>query len=150
MNEPITEARVRQIIEEVKLRDQSRVAKVIYHLHNGVDSPNVPYGSLSENPNYFCVATNTNGTSPANVFGPGGAPFNATLTGMFVISLDTTAANISAYNSSKTVATIVKGTTAGLMTGATSLSNVTYVRGSTMTVASSSAGNSTVFLTFTA
>lgn len=131
-------------------KSRFNVSQIPYHIHNNVDSPFVPYENITNAPNYFCVAATTTGTTPVNVFSAGGAPYDLTVTGMFLISLDTTAGNISAYNGTSTIATIAKGTTSAAMVGATSLSNTSYSRGRSFTVVSSSAGNSTVFLTFRA
>jgi hypothetical protein len=145
----ITEQRVRDIFSRMLGSTRYDVSKVPYHIHNNVDSPFVPYGSILNAPGFFCVAATTTGTTAINVFGPGGAPYNLEVTGMYLVSRDTTAGNITAYNGGATIATIAKGTTAGAMVGATSLANTSYQRGRTFTVVSSSAGNSTVFFTFT-
>lgn len=145
----MNEEQVKKIVNGMLLESQRSVSRIPYHVHNDIDSPAVPYGNIDNLPSYFCVATNTNGSATVPVFGKRGPTFNLTITGMFLISKDTTAGNISAYNGTKTIATIAKGTTAGTLVGATSLSNSTVATGHTVNVASSSAGNSTVFLTFT-
>lgn len=97
---------------------------------------------------YFTVSTSTNGTTPVNVFGST-TPFSGTITGIYVISKDTTAGNITVADTAGTIATIAKSTTAGVMTGAVSLANTGFLIGNTMTVDSSSAGNADVIIVFT-
>ncbi len=103
-------------------------------------------------PAYQTIAVNTNGTTAVNVFA-GAVPANLApgivITSIVSIALDTTAGNITIANDGATVATIAKGTSAGVLVGATSLSNATVTSGKALTVASSSAGNSTVVITFT-
>lgn len=93
------------------------------------------------------IAVATNGTTPVNVF-TAALTFNLTITGIYLISDDTTAGNITIADTAGTVATIAKGTTAGVMTGASSLANTSVSVGNTLTVVSSSAGNATVFITY--
>lgn len=145
----MNEEDVKRIIGQSSRDAQYNVAKVPYHVHNNIDSPSIPFENVSNAPNCFLVATNTSGTSTVPILGRKGPPFNLTITGVFLISKDTTAGNVSVYNSGATVATIAKGTTAGVMVGATSLSHSTYATGHTMNVASSSSGNATVFVSFT-
>lgn len=97
---------------------------------------------------YFQVAKDTTNTTPVNVFGAT-VPFACTITGVYVISKDTTAGNITVADTAGTVATIAKGTSAGVMVGATSLANTSVSAGNTLTIVSSSAGEATVFITFT-
>lgn len=144
-----------------------------YHTHNNIDSPILPFTSLGGVPNsfvghpgdmllvnstanalnfftgFFTVAKDTNSTTPVNVFGASGAPFALIVTGVYLVSKDTTAGNITLKQAANTVATIAKGTTSGAMVGAVSLANTTYALGDVCTVVSSSAGNATVFITFT-
>lgn len=105
--------------------------------------------NLSTGTGYFTVATDTNGTSAVNVFGSGGAPVALTITGVYVVALDTTAGNITVQQAANTVCTVAKGTSAAALVGATTLSNATYAAGDVCTVLSSSAGNARVFITFT-
>lgn len=135
---------VRDIFQQLLKESQYNVAKIPSHTHQGIDSNRITFRDLLST--LFCVATTTNGTAPVFVFTANNSPINATITGIFLVSKDTTAGNITIYNSGKTVATLVKGTTAGAMIGATSLANSTSA--SLVTVASDSAGNSTVFMTF--
>lgn len=145
----IDENRVREIFLEMANDNQFQVNFIPYHEHNKIDAPNVPFPNISKAPNDFCVAKTTNGTTPTNVFGVKGADFPLTITGVFLISNDTTAGNITLKNFGSTVATIAKGTTSGALVGATSLSNTTYFAGNSFTIVSDSAGNSTVFVCFT-
>lgn len=97
---------------------------------------------------YFTVAADTNGTTPVDVIAAT-VPFACTITGVYLISEDTTAGNITLADTAGTVATIAKGTSAGVMVGATSLANTSVALGDTLTIVSSSAGNARVFITFT-
>ena len=97
---------------------------------------------------YFTVAAATNGTTPVNVIAAT-VPFNATITGVYLVSEDTTAGNITVADTAGTVATIAKGTVSGVMVGAASLANTAITSGNTLTIVSSSAGNARVFITFT-
>lgn len=94
----------------------------------------------------FLVAVVTNGTTPVNVFGGPTIPFSGTITGVFLSADDVTAGTITLADTAGTVATIAKGTTAGALTGATSLANTALVAGNACTVVSSSAGNATVYV----
>lgn len=96
----------------------------------------------------YSVAKDTNGTTNVDVFTSAGAPFALTITGVYVISKDTTAANITVLQGANTVCTIAKGTTAGAMTGATSLANTVYAKGDVFQVDSSTAGNATVIINY--
>lgn len=146
------ENQVRAIVQSMLQVSQYSVPKVAFHSHNGTDSDRVSFRNLTHS--LFITATNTTSGTVATVFDQFNAPINSTITGVFLISNDTTAGNISVYNgdpskvptTSRTVATLVKGTTAGAMVGATSLANTT---GATLvTVKSDSAGNARVFITF--
>ncbi len=103
---------------------------------------------LSTLVNYSIVAKATNGTTPVNVIAAT-VPFGATITGIYGISLDTTAGTITVADTAGTVATFAKGTVSGVMTGAASLANTAITAGNTLTIVSSSAGNANVFITFT-
>lgn len=103
---------------------------------------------LSTAVGYFQVAKNTNSTTPVNVFAAT-VPFSCTITGVYLVSKDTTAGNITLAATGGTVATIAKGTAAGALVGATSLANASITAGNTLTIVSSSAGEATVFVTFT-
>lgn len=144
------EQKIEQIVQKILSSGQYRVSDVPYHLHNNVDAPFVPFHNLSNAPNFFCVAKTTSGTTAVNVFSSKGTSYPLTVTGIFLVSNDTTAGNITVKNNGNTVATIAKGTTAGVLVGATSLSNTSYNSGNSFTIVSDSAGNSTVFMAFTA
>jgi hypothetical protein len=135
-------------IEKALDKAQYGVKKVPFHVHNNIDAPPIAYINIINAPQYFTVATDTNGTTNVNVFGTGGAPFPMTIIGVYLISKDTTAGNITVLRRADTVCTIAKGTTTAAMVGATSLSNTVYRAGDTCQVDSSSAGNATVFITF--
>lgn len=96
----------------------------------------------------FSVVADTNGTNNVDVFTSAGAPFALTITGVYVISKDTTAGNITVLQGANTVCTIAKGTTAGAMVGATSLSNTVYAKGDVFQVDSSSTGNASVIINY--
>lgn len=140
----IDENQVRMIVQSMLKDAQYSVAKVPAHTHNRIDSLPVAQHDLTNT--LGIVAADTSGTATIAVFTPENRPIQPTITGVFLISKDTTAGNVSIYNSGKTVATIVKGTTAGAFVGATSLSNSTSA--TNVTVASDSAGSATVFLTY--
>ncbi len=128
---------------------QFNVSPVAYHKHNNVDAPAIPFKNIENAPNYFCVAKTTTGTTGVPIFSSTGANFNLTITGIYLISNDGTAGNITITNNGNTVATIAKGTATSGMVGATSLANTAYTAGNSLNVVSSSVGNATVFLTFT-
>lgn len=95
------------------------------------------------------IARATTGTTPVPMFETsilGTTPFPFTVHAVYVISNDTTAGNIILKNGSSTVCTIAKGTVAGVMVGAPSLSSASYVSGAVCTIQSSSAGNATLIM----
>lgn len=168
---------VLEIIDERTMdtdtNNQFGVAQIPFHRHNGIDSTLLSFIGLFDTPitynqnagkvasvnaaengiefrgGYFVIVKDTNGTTNVDVFDEDGAPFALTITGVFVISLDTTAANITVLQGANTVCTIAKGTTSGAMVGATSLSNTVYAKGDVCQVDSSTTGNAKVFITFT-
>jgi hypothetical protein len=81
---------VNDLIDKKLKYQQFNVAKTSSHGHNGIDSTRIQYLDLINAPNCFCVGTTTNGTTAVNVFGSGGAQFSLTITGIFLISNDTT------------------------------------------------------------
>ncbi len=118
--------------------------------------PAIKYGNklsgdeLSTGAAYNTVAVDTNGTTAVSVFGAAGLEVAITITGVYLVSQDTTAGNITVENPASTVVcTIAKGTTSGALVGATTLSNTTVAAGTNLVVDSSSAGNARVFITFT-
>ena len=93
----------------------------------------------------------TSGTTAVSVFGASGLPYAVTITGVFLVSLDTTAGNITVENPASTiVCTIAKGTAAGALVGATTLANTSVAAGTNLVVDSSTAGNARVYITFQA
>lgn len=93
----------------------------------------------------YLVATlfgTTNGTTAVTILN--NAQEAGYIVGVLVWALDTTAGNITVVNASNTVATIAKGTTAGVATGEASLANQSIAIGNSVTIASSSAGNARV------
>jgi hypothetical protein len=94
------------------------------------------------------AVANTNGTTNVSVFGASGLPFPIVVTGVFLVSLDTTAGNITVENGSSTIVTIAKGTVAGVMVGGVNIANASVAAGTNLQVDSSSAGNARVFITY--
>lgn len=115
-----------------------------------IDNATISGANLTTDKGYFTVAADTNGTTAVPVFPTGGAPCALTITGVYLVSQDTTAGNITVENPASTVVcTIAKGATSGALVGATTLSNTTVAEGAVVVVDSSSAGNARVFITFT-
>lgn len=108
------------------------------------------YGNLRSGlQSTFTKSVDTNGTTAVSVFGTSGPGVALTIKSVSVISLDTTAGNITVENPASTVvATIAKGVTAGVVTGATTLANTAVAATSNLVVDSSSAGNARVLITF--
>lgn len=94
------------------------------------------------------VTQQTNGTTAVAVWA-NGAPADLVVKSVYLISLDTTAGNITVENPASTVVcTIAKGATAGVLVGASSLANTSIARGTAVVVDSSSAGNAQVFIVY--
>ena len=90
----------------------------------------------------------TTGTTPVNVFGnPSGVA--GTILSVSVTALDATAGNIVVKDTAGTVATVAKGTTVGVTTGATTIANAAFTAAGILTVESSTAGNAIVTITYT-
>jgi len=138
---------IRQTIQQELRNYQTKTSPIPYHVHNGLDTAKIPWQNLQGYIGYYSSATTTNGTTTVNVFAT--TQFPITIKGIYLVSNDTTAGNITVKEAGNTVATIAKGTTSGALVGATSLSNTSVKQGSSLTVVSSSAGNATVFITFT-
>lgn len=104
------------------------------------------------NTGYYVVSVATNGTTPVNVFGTTNG-FAGTITNVLVTGLDGTNANIGLADTAGTVVTVAKGTSSGLVTGGTTLSNTAFTSLGTMTIVSTSAtaagGAARVLITFT-
>jgi len=95
------------------------------------------------------ITANTNGTNAVSVFGTSGLAYNIVITGVFLVSLDTTAGNITVEAPASTVVcTIAKGATAGALVGATTLANTSVAAGTNVVVDSSTAGNAEVYITY--
>lgn len=148
----MNEQQVRNIIQQEIASAQKdalySVKNASAETHNGIDAPKISYGNLINTVPYHVVAVSTNGTTAVNVFGVSGLQYSFTITSVVVLSLDTTAANITISNNGSTVASVAKGTVAGVLTGAPSLSYVNYKSGEPFTVVSSSTGNAIVFVYF--
>lgn len=89
---------------------------------------------------FASTVVSTNGTTPVSILS--GIPVS--IGAVYLIAKDTTAGNITVSNVAGTVCTIAKGTTAGLMFGASSLANNSAH--TALQVVSSSAGNAFVIL----
>lgn len=95
------------------------------------------------------VETTGAGTTAVSVFGTSGLGYAITITGVYLISNDTTAGNVTVEAPASTVvATIAKGTTAGALVGATSLANTSVPAGTNVIIDCSSAGVAQVFIAF--
>ncbi len=92
------------------------------------------------------------GTTAVSVFGAAGLPYAINITGVYLISQDTTATNVTVEAPASTVvATIAKGTAAGAFVGAVSLANNTAIpAGTNVIIDGSGAGLAQVFITFEA
>lgn len=151
---PIDENRVRDILEEERNDSQFGVGALQYHVHNGVDSPQVPFTNILQAPIYFCAASTTSGTTAVYVFGTNGLPYTIKITGIFLDPLDVTASNIVVKNNGNQVVSIPKLTTIGAMQGSAVAMGIlgtlpTVVAGNPLTIVSDLGGNATVFFTFT-
>ncbi len=136
---------------EIKLMIEEAIKS---HRHDGVLTQNVYTSQLIDpifgayqkkwssnlGEAFTSVVASTNGITAVNVLHNVPVSIGA----VFVISKDTTAATITVSNVAGTVCTIAKGTVAGVMTGATSLSNSSAH--TALQVVSSSAGNAFVIL----
>lgn len=95
------------------------------------------------------ILATTNGTTAVSVFGSTGPGYAITIVGITIVSLDTTAGNITVENPASTVvATIAKGTVAGVVIGATTLANTAVAATSDLIVDSSTAGNARVTIMY--
>lgn len=116
--------------------------------------PAIRYGNYLaadelESGTYYTVVANTNGTTAVSVFGSTGLSFAVTIKAVYLISLDTTAGNITVENPASTVVcTIAKGTSAGALVGATTLANTSVAANTNVVVDSSSAGNASVVIIY--
>jgi hypothetical protein len=95
------------------------------------------------------AVADTNGTTAVSVFGASGLGVAITIKSVYVIALDTTAGNITVENPAATVVcTVAKGTSAGVVVGATTLENTTVDAGTDLVVDSSSEGNARVHIVY--
>ena len=96
------------------------------------------------------ISTTGAGTTAVSVFGASGLAYAINITGVYLISNDTTAGNVTVEAPASTVvATIAKGTAAGALVGATSLANNTAIAaGTNVIIDCSSAGVAQVFITY--
>lgn len=96
------------------------------------------------------VEKDTNGLTVVNVLGTTNG-ISGVIKAVYLISADTTAANITVTNGGLSVCVIVKGTVAGTMVGASTLTNTTIAAGGTMGIfSSSSSGQAFVMIVYSA
>lgn len=93
------------------------------------------------------TAVNSNNTTAVNVFGATNG-FTGTITGVYLVSLDTTNANMTLRNDSSSVCVIATGTTSGALVGGTTLSNTTISASGTMVIVMSANSGARVFITY--
>lgn len=96
------------------------------------------------------VARPTNGATPLGIFtGTTNliCPFPIRIHAIYVVSVDTSAGNITLKNGASTITTIAKGTVAGAMIGAATASNTTVNGGAVLSM-ESDGGNVIVILHF--
>jgi len=106
-------------------------------------------GTLKVQADESIVSAVSAGTTAVSVFGATGLPFAITITGVFLISRDTTATNITVEAPASTVvATIAKGTVAGVVVGASSLANTSVPANTNIILDGSGAGVAQVFITY--
>jgi len=94
----------------------------------------------------------TNGTTLVNIFGTASG-FEGTITGIYLVALDATAANITISSPGGTVSTIAKGATTGAVVGGATLSNTAITIAGSISMVSSVAGGvaggaARVFITY--
>jgi hypothetical protein len=95
------------------------------------------------------VSAVSNGTTAVSVFGSAGLPFPITITGVYLIARDTTATNVTVEAPASTVvATVAKGTVAGVVVGASSLANTSVPANTDVILDGSGAGVAQVFITY--
>jgi hypothetical protein len=103
----------------------------------------------TEGAGFLAVAVpGTNGVTPVNVFGVGGAPCALIITAAFVVALDDSAGNITMQQGVNTVFTAAKGTAPGAFVDGGALTHATYAKGDVCTV-KSTGGDAKVYLFFT-
>ena len=106
-------------------------------------------GTIKVQADEAIVSAVSAGTTAVSVFGSTGLPFAITITGVYLISRDTTATNVTVEAPASTVvATIAKGTAAGALVGASSLANTSVAAGTNVILDGSGAGVAQVFITY--
>jgi hypothetical protein len=138
------------IAEEVKIQIGSLMKsfRAPYHTHNESNLPKIQFSAVTGFPfSYHVVVTPTDGTNVIDVFGSP-APGNFIITSVVSIAKDTTAGNITLKNNGATVSVIAKGTVTGVLVGEDTLANTTVTKGNSLTIESSSAGNSFIIIYF--
>jgi hypothetical protein len=106
-------------------------------------------GSVTVQADEAIVSAVSNGTTAVSVFGVSGLPFPITITGVYLISRDTTATNVTVEAPASTVvATIAKGTSAGVVVGASSLANTAVPANTNVILDGSGAGVAQVFISY--
>lgn len=102
---------------------------------------------------YFVATKTLNGSTPVNIFGATNG-FDATITGVYIITSGTTSSTITIAGTAGTVATITGGASTSTMVGATSVANTSLDADGTLTAVSNKGGaaspdTSIIFITFT-
>lgn len=129
----------------VQVSDNPQVLKVGANL-NAVSNDE---GTVTLQNDEAIVSAVSNGTTAVSVFGASGLPFAITITGVYLISRDTTATNVTVEAPASTVvATIAKGTAAGALVGASSLANTSVPANTNVILDGSGAGVAQVFITY--
>lgn len=151
---------------EIQRAIDSAVAQAIkMHRHDGVLTQNVymnqiidpKYGAYLRKWSYNLFFGETSVARPTNGATPVGALTGTTTStralfplrihGILVVSVDTVAGNITIKNGASTVATVAKGTVAGVVTGAATAAN-TDVQSNAVFTIESDGGNAIVIINF--
>ena len=129
----------------VQVSDNTQVLKV----GAGLSAVSNNQGSVVLQNDEAIVSAVSSGTTAVSVFGATGLPFAITITGVYLISRDTTATNVTVEAPASTVvATIAKGTVAGVLVGAASLANTSVPANTNVILDGSGAGVAQVFITY--
>jgi len=115
--------------------------------------------SINKHGHLAVVTCLTEGTTSQNVFLKNGSSehddrwtatgFSLTITGIHAVAVEAGYATITIATTAGTVGQVTKSSTSGLMTGATSLSNVAIGADKTLTIFSDVANESYVLITYT-
>ena len=89
----------------------------------------------------------TNATTMVNVFGTASG-FEGTITGVWLVSLDATAGNITVSTPSGTVCTIAKGTVTGTAVHTATLSNTAITIAGSVSILSTANANARVYISY--